>query len=106
MPLDSATARTRPDRQVEEKRALKILLLDLLENETADDLTATRMAVEKDAAVDAELDSIQTIGLILDVETALGIAIADDELTSSRLRSLEQFADFLIEKVRLARQVQ
>src|SRR3954465_8672830 len=86
------------------KGAIKLLILDLLEQDTGEDYSVLRTQVEVDITVDAAVDSLRLINIVLDLETALGIAISDDELTTSRVRSLERFADFLHTKVAAAQQ--
>lgn len=86
------------------KGAIKLLILDLLEQDTGDDYSVLRTQVEVDITLDTAVDSLQLINIVLDLETALGISIDDSELTTARVRSLEKFADFLCSKVATAQQ--
>ena len=86
------------------KTAIKLLILDLLEQDTGEDYSPLKTQVEVDLTLDTALDSLRLINIVLDLETTLGISISDDELTMSRLRSLELFANFLQTKVAAAQQ--
>ena len=86
------------------KGAIKLLILDLLEQDSGEDYAVLRTQVEVDLTLDTALDSLRLINIVLDLETALGILISDDELTAPRVRSLERFADFLQTKVAAAQQ--
>ena len=86
------------------KGAIKLLILDLLEQDTGDDYSVLRTQVEVDITLDTAVDSLLLINIVLDLETALGISIDDSELTTGRVRSLEKFADFLCSKVVAAQQ--
>jgi len=81
------------------KAAIKTLVIDLLEQESGEDHSSLRSQIEVDITCDAAVDSIRMIGIVLELETKLGISIANDELTSERLRSLELFTEFLLGKV-------
>src|SRR5438034_786045 len=86
------------------KGAIKLLILDLLEQDTGEDYSVLRTQVEVDITLDTAVDSLQLINVVLDLETTLGISIDDSELTTARVRSLEKFADFLCGKVAAAQQ--
>jgi acyl carrier protein len=87
-----------------DKAAIKLLILDLLEQDTGEDYSVLRTQVEVDITLDTALDSLRLINIVLDLETALGISISNQELTTTRVRSLERFADFLQAKIAAAQQ--
>jgi acyl carrier protein len=86
------------------KGAIKLLILGLLEQDSGEDYSVLRTQVEVDITIDTAVDSLRLINIVLDLETALGISISDEELTTKRVRSLERFADFLQSKVAAAQQ--
>ncbi len=81
------------------KTELKRLIVDLLEQETGEDYSDLARRVDLDQTCDARVDSLSMVNIAIDLEDALGIRIEDGEITAERVRSLDAFADFLLDKL-------
>ena len=80
------------------KAEVKRLILALLAEETGDDYTELEQQIAVDVNCDTRVDSLSMVNVVLDLEQELGIVIEDGEFTPERLRSLDVFAEFLVEK--------
>ena|SRR5690349_7828122 len=73
---------------------LRHLIVDLLEEDSGEDLSPLRGVIDSDVESDA-VDSLRIISIVLEIERRLGILIDNDELTRDRVRSLTRFAEFI-----------
>ena len=80
------------------KRAIKQLVIELLERELGQDLSELRLRVDVDVSCDTAVDSVNMVNIVAELEDALSIQIEDADIVPERVRSLEKFADFLVRK--------
>lgn len=81
------------------KTEIKRLIVDLLERETGEDYSDLARQIGLDQTCDARVDSLSMVNIAIDLEDALGIRIEDGEITAERVRSLNAFTDFLMDKL-------
>jgi acyl carrier protein len=84
--------------RIADKKSLKLYMLGLLGRETGQDYSALSRQLDVDVHCDTSVDSVGMVNIVLDLEAALGVKITTAELTPSRLRSLDRFAEHLLSK--------